>query len=395
MRRVLGALLAAVLAGSTLVAPAPAYASGTVTGVVVDEDGRPVNSLDVYGLPKAVKTDASGRFSLAAVPNGTYTLSFFDNDWQQFFSRDRLTLSVSGLTGKNLGTIVIPSTPNPQRSPVAIDTSSLDAVRVAYRRRLLPAIVDERNLIPSGCSVASTPLGAQRRTIRTVNFVRRLSGLDSVTLDTALSAKAQKAALIQYHQRYLSHAPSSRARCYSTDGAEASARSNLAQGYEGARAVLAYVRDQGSGGNETVGHRRWIMDPYTETMGHGQVAGYEALYVNSVFSRANPAPRHLSWPPAGYFPKQLEPRRRWSFSIVRKDVSFARARVTMTRNGRALPLRTYQPASGYGDQQTIVWDLERRLRVRTAATVTVTVSGITQRGYALPSYTYEVRLFTA
>jgi hypothetical protein len=158
--------------------------------------------------------------------------------------------------------------------------------------------------------------------------------------------------------------------------------------------VLAYMRDHGTG-NEAAGHRRWVVDPYTETLGHGQVAGYEALYVNSVFSRANPAPRQLSWPPAGYFPKQLEPRGRWSFSIVRKDVSFARAKVTMVRGSKSLPLRTHRPASGYGDQQTLVWDLEHRLRVRRVATVTVTVSGVTQRGYALPSYTYEVRLFTA
>ncbi|HET7736682.1 MAG TPA: CAP domain-containing protein [Nocardioidaceae bacterium] len=394
MRRVLGALLTAFLVGSTLTVPAPAYASGTVTGVVVDEDGRPVNSLDVYGLPRAAKTSASGKFSVASVPNGTYTLSFFDNDWQQFFYDQRLTVSVSGLSGKNLGMIVLPSSPNRNRSSAAIDTGSREAVRTAYRRGLVPTILNERNLIPSGCRVEATPLDQQQRTIRAANFMRRISGLDPVSLDRTLSAKAQKAALIQYHQGYLSHAPSAGARCYTQEGGEASGRSNLAQGFEGARTVVAYMNDRGDG-NTSAGHRRWIVDPYTETMGHGQVAGYEALFVNSVFSRSNPAPRHLSWPPAGWFPKQLEPRRRWSFSVVRKDVSFAGATVSVRRGTKPLAVRTYRPQSGYGDQQTLVWDLAKRLRVRTAAVVTVTVSGITQRGYALPSYTYVVRLFSA
>ncbi|HSV40912.1 MAG TPA: CAP domain-containing protein [Nocardioidaceae bacterium] len=392
MRRVLWLTVAAAMAASGLAVPPPAYAAGTVTGVVVDEDGRPVNSLDVYGLPSAVKTSTSGQFALANVPNGDYTLSFHDNDWQQFFAQNRLTFSLSGTGGRNLGTIVLRSTPHPTRSPDAIDTSSREFVRYAYQRQLVPTLRNERNLTPQGCAVEATPLDAQRRTIRAVNFMRTLAGLDPVALDRNLSGQAQKAALIQYYQGYLSHAPSSSARCYSQDGAVAAGRSNLAVGFEGARAVRAYMRD--GGGNTHVGHRRWIMDPYTETMGHGQVGGYEALHVMGPFSKRNPAPRHLSWPPAGWVPKQLEPRRRWSFSIPRKDVSFDHAQVRLTRGRKSLAVQQYQPQPDYGDQETLVWDLARRLRVRTAAVVVVTVSGITQRGVTLPAYTYVVRLFT-
>ena len=391
MRRMLGVVVIALMV-ALLAVPSPSYAAGTVTGVVVDEDGRPINSLDVFGLPVNTKTGSSGKFSVPNVPNGTYTLSFVDNDWKQFFAKNRLTFTVSGIGGRNLGTIVLRSTPDPSRSDLAIDTSSREAVRFAYQRQLVPTQVNERNLIPQGCTVEAVPLDAQQRTIRAANFMRTLSGLDPVALDGRLSAKAQKAALIQYHQGYLSHTPSSGARCWSQDGALGSRRSNLSVGFEGARAVMAYMRDEG--GNTHVGHRRWITDPYLVAMGHGQVGGYEALHVMGPFSSTKAAPRQLSWPPAGWFPKQLEPRRRWSFSIVRKDVSFAGARVSLTRGVKSLPVHTYAPQSGFGDQQTLVWDLARRLRVRTSAVVVVTISGITQRGVALPPYTYVVRLFT-
>jgi hypothetical protein len=256
------------------------------------------------------------------------------------------------------------------------------------------AVRDERTLKPRGCKVEATPLPTQRRTIRVVNFMRRLSGLDPVVLDRVLSRRAQKAAIIQHYQGFLSHSPSPTARCSTAVGRLASARSNLAQGFEGGGAVLAYMADFGRG-NTAVGHRRWILDPFTESMGAGQVARSNALYVVSRFSEANAVPRYLPWPTAGAFPAQLEPRGRWSFAVARRDVSLAHATVKVTRAGQALGLRRFRPTSGYGDQSALVWNLNKDLRVRRTARLTVTVTGIAQRGITVPPYTYTVVLFRA
>lgn len=238
--------------------------------------------------------------------------------------------------------------------------------------------------------------GSQRRTITAVNYMRAMSGLDPVTIDPELSRRAQKSALIQHYQGYLTHYPSKSARCATKAGIRASARSNIALGWEGARVILGYMAEPG-GNNTAAGHRRWIQDPYTETMGTGQAGRAHALYVLSRFSPANPAPRYLSWPTAGYFPAELEPAGRWSFGMSRSgDVSFAKVKVTATSNGKNLKLHTYRAELGYGDQVSVVWDFAKPIKVRKGTrTVAVTISGVTQRGVRLAPYTYSVRLFRA
>ena len=161
--------------------------------------------------------------------------------------------------------------------------------------------------------------------------------------------------------------------------------------------VLLYMADWGDS-NRPVGHPRWIQSPSTETMGTNQVGIFNALYVISKTSDENPSPRWITWPSAGYFPAQLEPNGRWSFSATRSDdVNLNRATVVVRSGGRKLGIRKYPPTSGYGYQTTLTWDFSKRIVVRAGATRTfrVTIIGIRQRGLVLPAQTYTVRLFHA
>ncbi len=394
LRRTAAAVVMALALGVLVSAPAAQAATATVTGRIVDEYGTPVNSLDIWGGTSMAKTSVTGTFSIA-VEAGPFALDVWDNDYQQFgHSHVIRGTATAGTT--DLGTVVLRSTPNPGRATRAIDTTRKAAVRKAYRGTLRPTLRGERYLAPRGCKVAPTPKKAQRRTITAVNYMRAMSGLDPVALDSKLSRKAQKSALIQHYQGYLSHYPSKSARCATKAGVRASARSNIALGWEGARVILGYMAEPGAH-NTAAGHRRWIQDPFTETMGTGQAGRAHALYVLSKFSEANPTPRYLSWPTAGYFPAELEPARRWSFGVSRsRDVSFANVKVTAASKGKKLKLRTYAVQPGYGDQLSVVWDFAKPVTVRRGTrSVAVTISGMTQRGVRLPAHTYIVRLFRA
>jgi uncharacterized protein YkwD len=384
-------------------------ATAIVTGLVVDETGRPVNELDVDVYPwlSRAKTDRTGHFRLTNVPTGQpVTLRFVDFAYFQFPSTflggttdpsDADTFTLDPGETRQLGRIVVNSRLNPTRSAQSIATRSERAVRRAYRRRLQPTIRAETYIAPRGCTVGSTSLARQNRVITAVNVMRNLVGVDSVTLDTRLSAKARKAALIQHYQGFLSHFPDPSARCYTKAGADGASHSNLAYGPTGADVVLLYMADWGDS-NRPVGHRRWIHSPSTETMGTNQVGIFNALYVVGETSDENPSPPWLRWPSAGYFPAQLEPNGRWSFSATRsRDVNLDQANVVVRSGGRKLAIRKYPPTGGYGYQTTLTWDFKQRIVVRPGATRTfrVTITGIRQRGLVLPAQTYTVRLFHA
>jgi uncharacterized protein YkwD len=384
-------------------------ATAIVTGLVVDETGRPVNELDVDVYPwlSRAKTDRTGRFRLTNVPTGQpVTLRFIDYAYFQFPTtflggatdpRQADTFTLRPGETRQLGNIVVFSRINPTQSAQSIPTQSRRAVRRAYRRRLQPTILAEQYIAPRGCTVESTSLARQKRVITAVNVMRNLAGVDRVTLDTRLSTKARKAALIQFYQGYLSHYPDPSARCYSRAGADGASHSNLAYGPTGADVVLLYMADWGDS-NRPVGHRRWIHSPSAETMGTNQVGIFNALYVVGKSSDKNPSPRWLRWPSAGYFPAQLEPYGRWSFSATRsRDVNMDQANVVVRSGGRKLGIRKYPPTGGYGHQTTLTWDFNERIAVRPRATRTfrVTITGIRQRGLVLPAQTYTVRLFHA
>lgn len=401
MRRAVATVSTVVLAatlgltGASSVPSVAAEPATVLTGKVVDEHGVAVNSLDVYAGWDMTTTAADGSFRVDVEP-GPVTLQFWDNHFQQFgFDHEVTANAVSGTT-KDLGAIVLRSVANPSRSAVSIDTSRRRAVRSAYRV-VKHAVRNEKDLTPRGCRVAKTPAATQRRTISAINVIRRMSGLDPVRSDPKLAKRAQKAAIIQYYQGYLSHFPSPSARCATKKGVAASGKSNLALGYEGADVVLAYMTDDGAN-NTAVGHRRWIQNPYAETMGTGQVGRANALYVLGPSSPDNPTPPSISWPTPGFFPGELEPAGRWSYSTTRQyDVSFEHAKVRATVAGRKLKLSQYPPEIGYGYQSTIVWQFRRPVAVprHGSEAVQVTITGITQRGIALAPVRYIVRLFRA
>ena len=211
----------------------------------------------------------------------------------------------------------------------------------------------------ASCSPGTTSIPYREATLQRVNYFRAMTGLPgNVALNATWNSQCQQAALMMIAEGDLSHSPGPTWACYTTDGATAAGKSNLALGADGPDAIDLYIDDPGAG-NSVVGHRRWILYPPQQTMGTGSTTGNNGYYYGSnalwVFGGAGtrPAtPEWVSWPPPGYVPFQLV-YGRWSFSYPNAD--FSNATITMTHKGNPVTLTKAPVVNGYGDN-TVVWE---------------------------------------
>lgn len=247
----------------------------------------------------------------------------------------------------------------------------------------------------AGRSAGVTTAAFKNDVLRRINFYRALTGLPGdISFDSVKSTKAQQAALMMSRNNSANHFPPTSWSCYTVDGAQAAGKSNLTLGVYGPSAIDSYMSDPGVG-NEIVGHRRWLLYSYAQSMGTGDIPGessYQSsntLWVLGDFKTSTPA-QFAAWPNSGYCPFPLMPKR-WSLSY--RGAGFASAVVTMKVAGVAVATSIISKTdNGYGDN-TLVWTATGLPTSITAdVPCTVTVSGIT--GSGIPTtFSYDVILF--
>jgi uncharacterized protein YkwD len=279
----------------------------------------------------------------------------------------------------------------------SVDTRSMASVNASYwsqyaAKQSLPTGWLGGSLV--GCLPGMSSLTSNAATLSSLNYVRSLAGLAPVRLSATLNAGAQRAALMMSANGALSHDPSSSWKCYSSSGAAAAARSNLALAYPkitSGQIIDLYMSEPGST-NHAVGHRRWLLNPFSTVVGTGSTDTANALTVIGPTSSARPNPRYVGWPTAGYFPNPMEPAGRWSLSAGKRSVSFAKARVHVYRGATRIPVHKYAVHNGYA-QPTVVWQMPAGFSKASAYRVVVT--NIRHKGSSKRFKTsYTVRLFT-
>lgn len=245
----------------------------------------------------------------------------------------------------------------------------------------------------SGCNAGTVSSDADSKVAMRINYFRRQTGLpDLITIDSSVQSKAQEAALIMLANNTLTHTPASTMTCYTTGGAEAAGKSNIAFGTHSSGSVTAYIQDSGSN-NAAVGHRRWLLFSKLDKVGHGSTTSTNAIWVIG-YSKGNTLtlPEFVTWPPKGYVPSSLV-FSRWSFSIPNQSANFSNATITMTSSSGANITLTREPISnGYGDN-TVVWIPSGiSTTITTDVTYRVNITGVTI-GTTTQNYTYDVTLF--
>ena len=182
--------------------------------------------------------------------------------------------------------IVILPTPL-QSNAAALDGLAYDNLWTAKRT------VREWSGNAATCSPGALSQANYDVALRSLNTTRLVEGLDPVVLDAAKSAKAQAAALILKATRQLSHYPPPTAACYTPQGADGASHSNICFCSE--LSMLMYMNDAGTS-NEAAGHRRWILDPFIDSMGYGATDSTDAVYVIGDEDQTNTAPAWITWP---------------------------------------------------------------------------------------------------
>lgn len=244
-----------------------------------------------------------------------------------------------------------------------VDTSSREQVREFYNAVYTSSDGTPINTtaITASCIPGTNSPTFASVTLRRLNWFRALAGLPAaVTFDAGESTKDQAAAVMMSEHGALQHVGSWTGwDCFSTDGTNASANSNLALGNDGPDAITAYIWDFGAN-NYEVGHRRWILYPQTQVMGTGDVppensclsANATWVFDANLFG-LRPATRtpYVTWPPAGYVPyRTVYPQ--WSFALT--NANFSNATVNMASNGVAVAVTQQTYLTGYGEN-TLVW----------------------------------------
>jgi len=287
-----------------------------------------------------------------------------------------------------------------------VDTSSKASVDAAYTKILLPALKKGTGWTgrTSSCKVGTESSSSRKATLDAVNFMRAMVQLDGVRFNSTWNKEALRNSLMMEARGEITHYPTKSGSCWSTVGADAAGRSNIALQWggslpavtTGARGIVGYMVDAGSN-NTVVGHRRWILEPSIAVMGTGSTNRASTLTVigksGLATSKYNAKPTWLEWPSAGYFPASIEPDGRWSLSASAAGADFSKAKVTVkTSSGRKLSVKKYGVVS-YMGPETISFKVSGLSMPKGSAVATYTVSVTGIKGTSPSSYSYKVKLF--
>lgn len=315
----------------------------------------------------------------------------------------------------------------------AIDTTSKSEVQREFLKRY------EKNMIRpvtsvgvrlNECAAGQAVRDGITPIVESWNFLRGLNGLNAVTLDSsdAISPYTQAAAMVSSRNGKLSHYPAAQGFACATEEAVRGARhANLAQSVSqtSAETALWYYMDFSSPKdpvNDQLGHRLFMQDPQLAVTSVGAAEGYTAISVRTGEGYPNlpaeamrnveaPTPAWMSWPSAGFFPKQLltsvgmtkdgPDMERWSFSVLNGDLSEATAHI-IDPEGKELPLTVIRPGEpgvaftprAIADYSTLLmkFDTIERLPLGQENLVYhVRIDGV--KGTAKSTYEYQVALF--
>lgn len=259
-----------------------------------------------------------------------------------------------------------------------------------------------------------------------LNLLRRLAGLNSVTLDSGLTGRAQHGAVLLAAVEELTHFPDQPGDMpgdFYDQGLNATSSCNI---YMGANATLpqavdAFMDDSDGGNLPMLGHRRWMLSP---TMGKtglgfspsGKTTGSYTYNFATLwaFDRSGSGGDYdfIAWPASGVFPASLFHKdQAWSVTLNPDKYAIPRLEnltVTITRasDGFSWTLsgaHGYQPADqgaylsldqeSYGVSNCIIFRPQLDAS-RYDGVYTVTVAGLQTPSGLTADFSYEVDFFT-
>ncbi|GAB2903086.1 hypothetical protein GCM10027046_35460 [Uliginosibacterium flavum] len=248
-----------------------------------------------------------------------------------------------------------------------------------------------------------------------LNAVRARHGLPQVTYDASDDGAAAEAALYMAANKALTHTPDSSGKCYSANAARLAGSSNLHMswgsgstlGTPSSDAIVGYLIDNNV---PSLGHRRWVLNPYLGKTTYGRVDGQPdgsggSYYMASTLKASNGVSSvsmsndFVAYPYGTYPSNEFSTSWFLSFSALpsktnvwangSSQVSYASATIAVTHSGGSLSV-SQQSADyvGYGLPNNLQWKVAGLVA---NTDYTVTISNVTVNG-ATRQYQYPFRL---
>lgn len=270
----------------------------------------------------------------------------------------------------------------------------------------------------AGCQPGQLSPAVTAALLLSLNCIRALHKLPPVTYSSGDEAAAQAAALLQAANDSLSHTPPASWKCYTALGATGSGTSNLYGGYgdgldvSGDDAILAgWLIETNNLVADSVGHRRWLLDPFLGSVAYGRVIGASPTQTRAdaaalkVFNNAGShtaggaLPAYVAYPFGDYPARYFTPGALLSFGVIASSnpnsaanaqVSYAAATVTVrARGGAALTVsKQSYDNQGYGLPNNLQFAVAG---LQAGTSYDVTVAGVVVNG-AAQSYSYSFRI---
>ncbi len=131
---------------------------------------------------------------------------------------------------------------------------------------------------PAACNEGVLKETEKQKVLKKLNVIRKLHGLKPVAYNSDDDKLTAKSALIMQANATLTHTPDKSMKCWSEEGAKGSGKSNLFIGFASGRKdvdtsesyVAGWLIDDGV---DSLGHRRWLIDPFLKYVSFGRVDG--------------------------------------------------------------------------------------------------------------------------
>lgn len=248
-----------------------------------------------------------------------------------------------------------------------------------------------------------------------LNYIRALHGLKLLLYEPKDDVKVQQASLIIVANAKLTHTPAATYECYTTAGKDGSGQSNIYIMYGSQTIKSAYEFIDGwliDDDVESLGHRRWILDPFLRYTAFGFVQGKplvnagwssvigSAMKVMGNTKNSDTGPIDFVAYPHGVYPQALF-LKSWflSFSAVidrtsswkNDGIDYSKATVQVTDpNGTALTVSSMiADDQGFGLPNSLQWKVAG---LKNGVTYSVKISGVgTAAGSKTYSYTFKIQ----
>ncbi len=301
-------------------------------------------------------------------------------------------------------------TPSPTPTPTPTPTPGDFFARAA-------ALYDEAPDI-AACRAGRMKPAVTAQVLATLNEIRRLHRLPAVGYSTADDSTVMAASLVLAANEALTHEPPPSYRCYTTAALAGTRSSNL---YGGAspflgfesddNIMIAWLTDVTNAVADSVGHRRWLLDPFLGAVAYGRVAGPSTPSGRvdtaslRVFNSSTPSPAVTSGLPAfvaypyeDYPARFFDTRALLSFGVIvsatnrnaNAGVNYANATVTVRpRGGDPLAISNIRfDNQGFGLPNNIQFNAAGLQR---NTTYDVTIGNVVVSG-SPTSYSYYFRI---